>query len=278
MTSTRLLTTAPFDGRGVMRYLAGHAVPGVEFGDDEHYRRSIRAPDGRPARLEVRLDGLDAVVASLNGSALPPGLVHGVRRLFDLDADSLAIDDHLASDPALSEAISTRPGIRLPGSLDLHEQVLRTMIGQQISIASARTVLGRLAHDLDGTGMFPTAEQFAQRGMEVLRGPKSRIAAIHGVSIALASGTLDISVELGVEELTARLLAVPGIGRWTADYVAMRSLGAPNVLMSTDLVLRKGAAMLGLPSTPREIDDSGYRWAPYRSYATLHLWRVAQNG
>ncbi|MEO6941791.1 MAG: DNA-3-methyladenine glycosylase 2 family protein, partial [Terrimesophilobacter sp.] len=104
-----------------------------------------------------------------------------------------------------------------------------------------------------------------------------RIDAIHGAATALSSGALDVSANLGVDDLITRLLRVPGIGRWTAHYTAMRVLGAPDVLMSTDLVMLKGAAMLGLPSTPRGIDEFGFRWAPYRSYATLHLWRVAQS-
>lgn len=275
MTATRLPTAMPFDGRGVMRYLAGHAVPGVEAGDAEHYRRNIRTPLG-PARLDVRLDGGNAIVATLDDGALPAELVSRVRTLFDLDANSTAIDAHLAADPALRDAVATRPGIRLPGSLDLHEQVLRTMIGQQISIAAARTVLGRLSHELDGTGLFPTAEQFAERGLEVLRGPATRVAAIHGVALALASGELVIDESLSSEELTERLVAMPGIGLWTAGYVAMRALGEPDILLSTDLVLLKGASSLGLPETPRGIAERATRWSPYRSYANLHVWRAAQ--
>nr|WP_269902608.1 AlkA N-terminal domain-containing protein [Terrimesophilobacter mesophilus] len=269
------MTAAPFDGRGVMRYLAGHAVPGVEAGDGEHYRRDIRTPGG-PARLDVRLDGSDAVLATLDGGAIPEELVPRVRMLFDLDADSAAIDAHLASDPALEAAVAARPGIRLPGSLDLHEQVLRTMIGQQISIAAARTVLGRLALQLDGTGMFPTALQFAERGLEVLRGPATRVAAIHGVAIALASGELAIDNLISPAQLTERLVALPGIGAWTAGYVAMRGLGAQDILLSTDLVLLKGAAVLGLPGTSRGIVERAAVWSPYRSYANLHLWRATQ--
>lgn len=267
----------PFDGHGVMRYLADHAVPGVEFGDDESYRRQIRTPNGSAARFEVHLAGPDSVVATVDDDAVPSALVGSVKRLLNLDANSSGIDAHLAADPVLAPWVSARPGVRLPGSLDIHEQVLRTMIGQQISVAAARTVLGRLALELDGTGLFPTTDQFAERGPESLRGPKSRIDAIHGVAIALSSGTLHLTIDSPVDELTSTLLSVPGIGPWTAGYVAMRALGAPDVLLSTDLVLLKGAEKLGLPATPRGIRDYGRRWAPYRSYATLHLWRVAQS-
>ncbi len=260
-----------------MRYLSGHAVIGVESGDGTRYQRRIRMPDGNVAELVVELDGPDAVFATLDGSALPAELIPRVRRLFDLDADSVAIDAHLASDPALSAAVSANPGIRLPGSVDPEEQLLRTMIGQQISIAAARTVLARLAAELDGTGLFPTASQVATHGLEVLRGPQRRVAAIHGVALALASGSLELHSRLTVQELTTRLVALPGVGPWTAGYVAMRTLGAPDVLLSTDLVLLKGATRLGLPSTPKGIAEYANRWAPYRSYAGLHIWREARN-
>lgn len=282
MAGTILRTTTPFDGAGVLRYLAGHAIPGVESGDARWYRRNVRV-DGVAAALELRLvsDGKipDAVLATLDGEALPPDLVGRVRRLLDLDADSVAIDALLAKDPALAPGVAANPGIRLPGSLDAHEVLFRTLVGQQISIAATRSVLARISRDLCGdSGLFPTAEQLAERGLEILRGPATRIAAIHGVAVALAAGELVVEDGLSVADLTERLVAMPGIGPWTAGYVAMRALGAPDILLSTDLVLLKGAAALGLPDTPRGIARHGERWAPYRSYATLQLWRHAQAG
>lgn len=276
VTSTRLSTRAPFDGAGLLRYLSTHAVPGIEAGDDSRYERRIRMPDGTAAALAIELGGPDTVFASLDGGALPAELVPRVRLLCDLDADSAAIDAHLSDDPALSATVSANPGMRLPGSLDPEEQLLRTMIGQQISIAAARTVLGRLAAELDGTGQFPAAAQFAERGLDVLRGPARRVAAIHGVALALASGMLDLHPPMTVTELTERLVTLPGVGPWTAGYVAMRTLGAPDVLLATDLVLLKGAERLGLPATPKGIAEYAERWSPYRSYASLHMWRVAQ--
>lgn len=280
MAGTLLRTTAPFDGAGVLRYLAGHAIPGVESGDERSYRRRVRT-GGSVAVLEVRLvsdgRGPDAVLATLDGDALPSELVPRVRRLLDLDADSAAIDGLLVEDPALAAHVMASPGIRLPGSLDPHEELFRTLVGQQISIAATRSVLGRISRELGGdSGLFPTAEQLAERGLEVLLGPAARVAAIHGVALALASGSLVVDDTLSAGELSERLVAMPGIGPWTAGYVAMRVLGASDVLLSTDLVLLKGAAALGLPSTPRAIAAHATRWAPYRSYANLHLWRAAQ--
>lgn len=279
MELIRLETAAPFDGAGVMRYLAGHAVPGVESGDESSYRRRMRLGDESVVDLEVLLDGVSAVTVSTSGAPVPAGLLPRIRRLFDLDADSPAIDAHLAADPALSAAVAASPGIRLPGSLDVHEQLLRTMIGQQISIAAARTVVARLVRELgDGNGLFPTAAQFARHGLEFLRGPASRRAAVHGAALALESGSLRLDSTLTVEELQHRLMALPGVGVWTAGYTAMRALGAPDILLASDLVLLKGAAKLGLPATVRGIAEYGERWSPYRSYAGLHLWRVAQSG
>jgi AraC family transcriptional regulator of adaptative response / DNA-3-methyladenine glycosylase II len=283
MAGTALETTSPFDGEGVFRYLAGHAIPGVESGDERSYRRRIRWA-GTTAELEVRLGmsgpGPAAVLASLDGGPIPDVLVPRVRRLLDLDADSAAIDRALAEDPMLAPSVAAAPGIRLPGSLDPHEELFRTLVGQQISIAATRSVLGRIARELCGdSGLFPTAEQFAERGLEVLRGPAPRIAAIHGVAVALASGELVLDESLSVSELTERLVRMPGIGPWTAGYVAMRALGAPDILLSTDLVLLKGAAALsGRPVSPREIAAYAVRWSPHRSYANLHLWRAAQAG
>ena len=287
MEPIRLDTAAPFDGAGVMRYLAGHAIPGVEYGDESSYRRRVRLTDGSTTDFEARIDGPDAVAVStvtVSTEAvsterwpIPPELLPRIRRLFDLDADSTTIDAHLAADPALTPSVAARPGIRLPGSLDPHEELFRTLIGQQISIAATRTVLGRISRELCGdSGLFPTALQFAERGLEVLRGPASRIATVHGVAVALASGSLVVDATLTVDGLSERLAAIPGIGPWTAGYVAMRALGAPDVLLTTDLVLLKGAARLGLPTSPRDLGVYGKRWSPFRSYAGLHLWRSAQ--
>jgi len=259
-----------------MRYFAGHAVQGIESGDDDQYRRKVRGHDGTVSELRIERDGTDGVLASFDGGDLPPGLIGSVRQLFNLDADSLAIDAHLSADPVLAGPVAANPGIRLPGAIDAREQLLRTMIGQQISVAAARTTLARLSRELDGTGVFPTPRQFVERGRDVLRGPSNRVSAVHGAALELESGSLDLSSALDPAELTRRLVALPGIGPWTAGYVAMRVLGASDVLLASDLVLLKGAAILGLPATPRGIDAYARRWAPYRSYASLHLWRVAR--
>lgn len=273
----RLPARAPFDGAGLLRFFADHAIAGVEEGDDEHYRRAVRLPRGL-GEIDLRLDGDDAVScrATVEHVGDLATLVARVRRLLDLDADSEAIDAALSAEPALATSVRRHPGVRLPGSLDADETLFRTLLGQQVSVKAATTVLGRVCADLTGgSGLFPTAQQFAERGHEVLRGPGRRVASIIGVAEAVASGSITLDLGMSVAELTADLVALPGVGPWTAGYVAMRVLGAPDVLLSSDLIMLQSAAALGLPATDRSLATYGERWAPWRSYAGLHLWRSA---
>lgn len=321
----RLPARAPFDAAGVFDWLAARAVDGVESALPGHYARTLRLPagpavvafapstDDRSPAIEV-----EARLASL--ADLPP-LVARVRRLFDLDADAVAIDELLASDPALAASVATTPGIRVPGALDPHELVFRALIGQQISVKAARTALSRLAADLGepltigggaGSGesddaepgagttgdagggpagddgpagdrggaaalvrLFPTAAAVAAHGGEVLRGPAARIRTIVDVAERLASGELVVSADRDRGELARELVGIPGIGPWTAGYVAMRVTRAPDVLLTSDLALRAGAERLGLPAAAPALDALGARWAPWRSYASMHLWRAA---
>ena len=284
----RLPARAPFDGRGLMRFLADHAIAGLELADDEVFARPLPLPHGR-ADVQIRLDperpGV-VVTARLASLADVPALSSRVRRLFDLDADSVAIDEALACDPVLAPLVAAAPGIRIPGSADGVETLFRTLIGQQISVAAARTVVARLVADLgepardaaghpvDGAArMFPTAEAIAERGGAVLRGPANRVAGIISVADAVATGRLRLDVETPVVELREQLLALPGVGPWTAGYLAMRVLGNPDVFLETDLVIRQSAEALGLPGAPRALAQRAAAWAPWRSYASLQLWR-----
>ena len=270
--SLRLPARPPFDGPGLLRFLADHAVAGLETADDRSFERRVRLPGGT-ASVRLTLDGPSAVrcEARLDNLADVATLVTRVRRLFDLDADSVAIDAALAADPALAARVAALPGLRLPGSLDAEETLFRTLVGQQISVASARTVLGRITRELGGDGLFPTAADIAG-SQGVIRGPVSRVRTIMGVAEAAANGDLALDVGTPVDEFTARLVALPGIGPWTAGYLAMRVLGNPDVLLDSDLVVLQSAERLGLPATRRSIAVYGERWAPWRSYATMHLW------
>ncbi len=167
------------------------------------------------------------------------------------------------------------PGIRVPGCLDGSELLLCTMIGQQISVRAAGTHVARL---VDALGepiegpvprLFPTAEAVAEHGAEVLTGPARRVAAIVAAARALADGELVLHAGRTADDLRRDLLALDGVGPWTADYVTMRSLADPDILLDTDLVVRQGAARAGI-----NLGETT-RWAPWRSYLSMHLWKTA---
>jgi AraC family transcriptional regulator of adaptative response / DNA-3-methyladenine glycosylase II len=290
---------APFDGQGLLDFLGVRAIAGVERSGPNGYERTLRLPHGS-ATLQLALAGTRAApavscTARVQSLADLAPLVSRVRRLFDLDADAQAIDRALADDPALAASVRRVPGIRVPGSLDPEETLFRALLGQQVSVAAARTALDRLSaalgdpvtgaippggaaaldRSVDPFLLFPTAARIARDGREVLRGPVARINTIIRVAEALATGDLVLDVGESRDELTARLTALPGIGPWTAGYVAMRVLGSPDILLTSDLALRQGADRLGLPATAGNLAGHGSRWAPWRSYAGMHLWRAA---
>jgi len=291
--SLRLPARPPFDGVGLLRFFADHAVPGLEVATPHSFTRRVRLPHG-VATVRLSLDGADWVrcEARLDSVADVSTLVSRVRKLLDLDADSVAIDAALAGDATLAPLVAALPGLRLPGSIDAEETLFRTLVGQQISVPAARTVLGRITRELgepgrsdeqgrsdelgqgdDGMGLFPTAERIAG-SVGVIRGPLPRVRSILGVAEAVADGRLSLDVGTPVDEFTARLVELPGVGPWTAGYLAMRILGNPDVLLDSDLVVLQSAALHGLPSTRRSIALHGVRWAPWRSYVTMHLWRA----
>ena len=274
----------PIDTVGLFGWMRAHAIPGVEVGGDTSFARVVRLPGG-PAWFEVRQadDGRLRLRARLGALADLGTLISRVRRLFDLDADPHAIDESLARHPELAPAVAAIPGVRVPGALDADEMLLRAMIGQQISVASARTMQGRLAEALGervGVGpepmtLFPSSAEIAERGLEVLRGPAARMRAIVEAAAALADGSLTIGFGDDAADQRERLLARRGIGPWTADYVRMRVLGDPDVLLPGDVAARAGAAALGLPSDPAGFTDWSARLAPWRSYAMAHYWYAA---
>lgn len=274
----------PIDTVGLFGWMRAHAIPGVETGDDRSFARVVRLPGG-PAWFEVRLadDGRLRLRARPTALADLGTLISRVRRLFDLDADPLAVDEALAGHLELAPAVAAIPGVRVPGAVDAPEMLLRAMIGQQISVASARTMQGRLAAELgdevavgpEPMRLFPSPAVIAERGLEVLRGPAARMRAIVEAAAALADGSLELGPgDDGVAQ-RERLLAMRGIGPWTADYVRMRVLGDPDVLLPGDVAARAGAAALGLPSDPAGFTAWSARLAPWRSYAMAHYWYAA---
>ncbi len=288
----------PFDAAGVFAWLAARAIPGVEIATADSYTRSLALPGG-PAWFTVRHSGGRLLLAAhLTALGDLPVLVARIRRLFDLDADPVAIDTALADAGrealdaprrALADSVAATPGIRLPGAVDAHEMLFRAIIGQQITVAAARTLLHRLAvaagSPFDAgasvdqgavpTLLFPTAAQVAEHAGRVLTGPRAKIATVVAVAEALAAGELELSAGDDSAELRRRLVALPGIGDWTAGYLAMRVLGSPDVLLTGDVAVRTGARALGFPDAPRALAGWAASYAPWRSYLCLHLWRAA---
>ncbi|WP_427017097.1 DNA-3-methyladenine glycosylase family protein [Pseudarthrobacter sp. P1] len=271
---------------GIFAFLAARAVNGVEDAGPAHYARALALPGGH-GWFAVDWDGHGLHLrAQVEDDGDLPELRRRVRHLFNLDADLDAVDQALAADPLLAPRVAAVPGIRLPGCVDPGEILIRAMIGQQITVAAARSTLHQLA--VLGTpsslphgalvGLFPSPPQLAERGREILRGPARRIDSVVSVAGMLADGSLKLSIEDTVESLAATLMPVAGIGPWTVGYVAMRVLGAPDVFLPTDAAVRNGYARLtadGAKPTPKELQRASEAWAPWRSYATLHLWRAA---
>ncbi len=270
----------PLDAAGIFSWMAARALPGVEVATTTSFARHLRMAAGavwfevrqeRDERLHLR-----ARVSQL--SDLAP-LVATVRRIFDLDADPVAVDEALGAHAELAPLVARTPGIRVPGSADPHEMLIRAMVGQQITVVAARTALTALATTLgekvDGGHLFPTMAAIAEHGAEVLRGPAARIRAITGAAAALADGSLTLTVGDDRAAQRAALLAMPGIGPWTADYVRMRVIGDPDVFLPGDVAVRAGAAASGLPAEPKPLTAWTERAAPWRSYLTAHLWRAA---
>ena len=274
---------APLDSGGLFAWVSVSTVAGTETATATTFARTLRLPHG-PAWFELGTDpaGRVRLRAALTDLADLSPLVTRARRLFDLDADPCAVDDSLARHPELAPLVAGLPGIRVPGAADPHEMLIRAMVGQQITVAAARTALtalttalGDTVEGFDGVSrLFPTMAAIAERGHEVLRGPAARIRAVTGAAAVLADGTLVLTAGDDAAEQRAALLALPGVGPWTADYVRMRVLGDPDVFLPGDVAVRAGATAVGLPADPRTLADWAARTAPWRSYLTAHLWRA----
>ncbi|NUS51991.1 MAG: helix-turn-helix domain-containing protein, partial [Nocardioidaceae bacterium] len=281
----RLPVRAPFAGAELLRFLAAHLVPGVEASGPDWYARTLALPHGHGrVRLTFPVDdpgtGTVFVRCTLTVEDLRDvgSAVERCRRLLDADCDPVAVDDGLAEDPRMARLVRARPGLRVAGTVDGDEIAIRTVIGQQVSLAGAISLGGKLVERYgetvpgpDGSPhrLFPTAAALADADPEELPMPRARGRALVGLCEALAAGDIPLDHSAARADVRARLLSLPGIGPWTADYVALRALGDPDVFLPTDLAVRRVLAQLG-----EHPDDAGTgeRWRPWRSYALMHLW------
>ncbi|MGY5009103.1 AlkA N-terminal domain-containing protein [Streptomyces sp. 900105755] len=277
----RLPFRAPLNPDNLFGHLAATAVPGVEEWRDGAYRRTLRLPYGHGiAALTPKPDHI-ACRLTLSDLRDLPVAISRCRRMLDLDADPVAVDDQLRTDPILAPLVDKAPGRRVPRTVDEAEFAVRAVLGQQVSTAAARTHAARLvtAHgtpvdDPEGglTHLFPSPEALADVPPDSLAMPRTRRTTFTTLVGQLADGTLHLGVESDWAEARARLLALPGFGPWTVDVIAMRALGDPDAFLPTDLGIRRAAQELGLPGTPAALTARAAAWRPWRAYAVQYLW------
>jgi AraC family transcriptional regulator of adaptative response / DNA-3-methyladenine glycosylase II len=274
----------PYDWNHLRDFLALRATPRVERVDEDGYARLIRTEGGH-AVIQVRpLHGRDALQLRVQGAPAAAlfQIATAARRVFDLSADPALVAGGLASDPLMRPLVRRRPGIRIPGTWDAFECAVRAVLGQQVTVAAARTLAGRL---VERTGepvttaaaglerLFPTPQILAAANLDGLGLTGARITALKALAAAVAEGR--VAFDRPAEEVIASLLELPGFGEWTAQYIALRALGEPDAFLLADLVVRRMAAGGGAPLTARQLEGRADAWRPWRGYAVMHLWCAA---
>jgi AraC family transcriptional regulator, regulatory protein of adaptative response / DNA-3-methyladenine glycosylase II len=285
----RLPYRAPMELSATLEFLGKRSIAGIESTTDSSYTRAVRLPHGTGLiSVTPGTDHVKAVLRLTDHRDLAAA-VSRIRRLLDLDSDPIAVDETLSRQPALQPLVNKRPGLRSPGSIDAFEMAVRAVVGQQVSVSGARTVLARLtasygdpAFPSAGTGasvaglldwpfaagwrLFPTPERIAGLDPTDLPMPRARGRTIIALAAAFADGELVLDAGSDRASVRAQLLSMPGIGPWTADYLMLRVVGDPDVFLGTDLGVRHALATIGADS----IDPLAA--APWRSYLTHHLW------
>jgi AraC family transcriptional regulator, regulatory protein of adaptative response / DNA-3-methyladenine glycosylase II len=279
--SLRLPVRTPFAYEGLFGHLAACAVPGVEEVRNGAYRRTLRLPAGNAVvSLTPKPDHVRCTLVLDDFRDLATAIAR-CRRLLDLDADPEAVVDALSADADFSALVAKAPGQRIPRTVDEAELALRVLLGQQVSVKAARTHAARIVAaygqpltDAGGglTHVFPSIEHLAEIDPIHMAFPRSRQRSLMSLVEALANG--DVILDSGCDWDRARqqLLALPGIGPWTAEVIAMRGLGDPDAFPAADLGVLLAAKLVGLPKDVRALTEHSARWRPWRSYAAQHLW------
>jgi AraC family transcriptional regulator of adaptative response / DNA-3-methyladenine glycosylase II len=276
----------PYDWPAMLEFLRRRAVPGIELVTANRYARSVQL-DGVQGIIAVEPgDGnaLRAMVRFPKLSALP-AIIARLRRVFDLAADPTAIAAHLAKDPTLAPLVQARPGLRVPGAWDGFELAIRAVLGQQITVAAAMRLAGRLvagygerlaAPDGALTHVFPRPDSLAAADLTVLGMPRSRAAALSAVAAAVLADTHLFDAAADLDEAIQRLRSIKGIGEWTAQYIALRQLREPDAFPAADIgLMRAIASREGRGRSASELLDRANPWRPWRAYAAQHLWAAA---
>lgn len=270
----------PFLWDALLDFLAPRATPGVESVDHGTYRRTISL-HGEPGWMEVALAS-DATALDVRIHYPQPRwlflIIERVRAMFDLAADPESFMRHFRRDPLLGPRITTKPGLRVPGSWDGFELAVRAVLGQQVTVRGATTLAGRLVREfgtrINGapglTHLFPTPENLATADLSRIGLPRARANTLRSLARAVSGGSHSFSSVVSLEEFTAALRQIPGIGDWTAQYVAMRALSEPDAFPSADLGLLRATGL----SSPRELQARAEAWRPWRAYAAMYLWQV----
>lgn len=272
---------APMEAQAVIEYLARRAIPGVEELVDGCYRRSLALEHGCGVAEFTAADGYVRARCRLEDERDLDEAVARSRVLFDVERDPAAVLAALGDAPLIGPSVRASPGRRVPGHVDAHEIAVRAVLGQQVSLSGAATLAGRLVADYGEplpesvgtvTHLFPSAAALAAADPERLPMPGSRRRALLALTAALASGEVQIGSDADPVRAREALLELPGIGPWTADYVALRALRDPDVFLAADLGVRRALEALGEDGSPRNADRIAESWRPFRAYALMHLW------
>jgi 3-methyladenine DNA glycosylase/8-oxoguanine DNA glycosylase len=274
----RLPFIPPYDWSSMMAFLGARAIPGVETVAGDVYRRTTET-----GGLEVRWIADERCLdVRLHATPRRHSVLDRVRCLFDVDSDPAAVSQHLARDPRLAPLVRKHPGLRLPGAWDPFELAVRAILGQQVSVKGASTLAGRLARrwgepaaiDVAGlTHTFPSAARLAGVDLCPIGLPAARAAAIRNLARAVSERSLVLDGTRGLDATVAALLAMPGIGPWTAQYIAMRAFRDADALPAGDLGVRNALARNGNRPGRADVVRLAEQWRPYRAYAVMYLWR-----
>lgn len=281
----RLSYRPPFDWRAMLEYLALRAIPGVEDVQSDSYSRTIMV-NGEAGELHVQfnsnVNSLLLTVRCAQTRALYQ-IVERVRIMFDLKAVSTEIEECLSADDVLRPIVAANPGIRVPVAWNGFEVAVRAIIGQQVSVKGATTLVSRLAkacgkpYQAQSSAnlqlIFPEPEEVLQHSLSGLGITTRRIAAIHALAQAVIDGELAFDGSMSAETFVARAVTIPGIGPWTAQYMALRALNDPDAFPHADLILLRAAAAEGEILTPKQLLAKAERWRPWRAYTVMLLWR-----